>query len=153
MNVYTTNRRNECGTKASYLATIRAFKREFQTKVPRFLGHAADVSGNGGGKPAANIKIDGRSFAPQLQGQKGEPREWVYVELGGQKYIRDPRWKLTGKDELFDMKDAPFKQLAVAVDNTDQEAKAARERLKAAMAKLTTSEAGATVIPKKKKKD
>lgn len=119
---------------------------DFSDMLPTFLEL-------GGGKPAANIKIDGCSFSPQLLGQKGEPREWVYVELGGQKYIRDPRWKLTGKDELFDMKDAPFKQLAVSIDNPDQEAKAARERLKAAMTKLTASESGAPVVPKKKKKD
>src|SRR5262249_55772306 len=35
----------------------------------------------GGAKLPAAVTLDGHSFAPQIKGQKGKPREWVYVEL------------------------------------------------------------------------
>ena len=73
--------------------------------------------------------LDGHSFAAQLQGQKGQPREWIYVELAGKRYVRADRWKLTGAGELYDLKDAPFKEAPVAADATDPEATAARKHL------------------------
>jgi arylsulfatase A len=38
-----------------------------------------------GAKLPAGVTIDGRSFAPQLRGQKGQPREWIFCHY-------DPRW-------------------------------------------------------------
>jgi arylsulfatase A len=78
-------------------------------------------------------KIDGHSFAPQILGEKGQPREWAYVHLGVNRYVRSDRWKLTGTGELFDMKDAPFRQIPVAKDTGDEEAKAARAKLQAVL--------------------
>ena len=49
------------------------------------------------------VKLDGHSFAPQIRGEKGTPREWVYVELNGKSYVRDARFKLTNRGELFDL--------------------------------------------------
>ncbi len=80
-----------------------------------------------------NVEIDGRSFAPQLRGEKGTPREWVYVELNGKSYVRDARFKLTGTGEMFDLSDAPFKEIPVAQDTTDSDAKAARKSLQAVL--------------------
>ncbi len=54
-------------------------------------------------------KIDGHSLAPQLRGEVGQLREWAYVQLGKNHYVRSERWKLTGDGQLFDMKDAPWK--------------------------------------------
>ncbi len=102
----------------------------------------------GGAKLAAERKIDGRSFAPQVRGEKGRPREWAYVQLGDKRYVRGPRYKLTGTGELFDMKEAPFRQIAVAKDSTDPEVMAARTSLQAALDSLKSDEA----TPKKKKK-
>lgn len=108
----------------------------------------------GKGKPAAGIKADGHSFAPQLRGEAGSPREWVYVQLNGQYYIRNPKWKLTSSGELFDMKDAPFKEHLVSSVSTDPAAVAARSRLQTAVNALRASEATTTAatMPKKKKK-
>jgi arylsulfatase A len=108
----------------------------------------------GDGKPAEGIKIDGQSFAPQVRGETGTPREWIYMQLGNERYVRDPRWKLTGTGALFDMKEAPFKQILVPESSTDADAKAARERLKTELNKLLASAAGdaAGAPPKKKKK-
>lgn len=91
------------------------------------------------GKLAEGITIDGRSFAPQIRGEMGTPRDWIYMHLHTKYYIRDPRWKLTGKGEFFDMKEAPFKEIAVSKDTADLAARAARERLQGELDKLLAS--------------
>jgi arylsulfatase A len=80
-----------------------------------------------------NVTIDSRSFAPQLRGEKGTPREWVYVELNGKSYVRDARFKLTGTGEMFDLSGAPFKEIPVTMDTPDADAKAARKSLQAVL--------------------
>ena len=104
-----------------------------------------------GVKAAEGRVIDGRSFAPQLRGEKGQPREWAYVQLGDQRYVRSDRWKLTGKGELFDMRDAPHRQIAVAADSSDAAASAARAKLQKALDHLS-AEAAKEVLPPGKKK-
>jgi arylsulfatase A len=83
----------------------------------------------GGAKLPAGAIIDGHSFAAQIKGEKGDPREWIYVELSGNSYVRNARWKLTNHGAFFDMKDAPFAEIPVPGDTTDPEAMAARKRL------------------------
>jgi arylsulfatase A len=91
-----------------------------------FFATFADLAG---AKLPDGVTFDSHSFAPQLRGEKGSPREWVYVQLGGKWYVRDQGWKLNHDGELFDMSDAPFVEKAVATDASDPAAKAARERL------------------------
>jgi arylsulfatase A len=86
------------------------------------------------------VTLDSRSFAPQIRGEKGTPREWVYVELDGKRYVRDARWKLTGEGELFDLTEAPFKEIAVAKDSTDEAAVAGRKRLQDVLQNLIGKE-------------
>lgn len=83
----------------------------------------------GGAKLPEGKTIDGHSFAAQIKGEKGQPREWVYVELSGKSYVRNARWKLTNGGEMFDLKDAPFNEIPVPNDTTDAEAVAARKTL------------------------
>ena len=90
----------------------------------------ADVAG---AEPPRDLVIDGRSFAPQLRGEHGSPREWVFVMLGRHWYVRDAGWKLTDTGELFDMRDAPFAEHAAAAG---VDADAARRRLGAVLAQL-----------------
>jgi len=86
-----------------------------------------------GAKLPKGVTLDSHSFAPQIAGKKGSPREWVYVELNGNSYVRDARFKLTGNGELFDLSDAPFKEIKVAKDSTDSDAVAARKSLQAVL--------------------
>jgi len=88
----------------------------------------------GGAKLSEGFKYDGRTFAPQLRGEKGTPREWAYVQLGGKWFVREQGWKMNESRELFDMSDAPFTEKPVAVD-TDA-SRAARTRLAAVLAEL-----------------
>ena len=62
----------------------------------------------GGAKLPEGVTLDSRSFAPQIKGEKGGPRDWVYVELNGKSYVRDARFKLTNGGELYDLSDAPY---------------------------------------------
>lgn len=100
------------------------------TDFSDFFATSADL---GGAKLPEGVKIDGVSFAPQLRGEKGTPRDWVYVELNGRSYVRDAKYKLTAGGELFDLSDAPFKEIAVARDTTDEAANAARKSLQAVL--------------------
>jgi arylsulfatase A len=86
-----------------------------------------------GAKLPEGVTIDGHSFAPQLRGEPGTPRKWIFVQLGGAWYVREPLWKLTGKGELYDMKDAPFVETPVPADAENAEATAARKRLQAVL--------------------
>ena len=59
--------------------------------------------------------IDGRSFLPQLRGEPGNPREWIFAHhdpLPGhgkdgyylQRWAQDQRWKLYDDGRLFDVR-------------------------------------------------
>jgi len=48
------------------------------------------------------VTIDGQSFAAQIKGEAGTPREWVYVELNGKSLCPQmPRFKLTNGGEAL----------------------------------------------------
>ena len=104
----------------------------------------------GGAKLPEGVTFDGRSFAPQLRGEKGTPRDWVYVQLGAKWYVRDQGFKLTQSGELFDMSDAPFVEKPVPADANDETAAAARTRLQAVLDKLSPA-TGKTATPVAKK--
>jgi arylsulfatase A len=81
-------------------------------------------------------KIDGRSFLPQLRGEKGQPREWIYcwyARNGGaaadQEFAMDHTHKLYRDGRLFDLtKDADEERPLDAGAAT-----AARKRLQEAL--------------------
>jgi arylsulfatase A len=100
------------------------------TDFSDFFATCADLAG---AELPKDTKIDGHSFAPQLRGEKGKPREWVYVELNGKSYVRDAKYKLTNGREMYDLSEAPFKEIPVARDTDDQSAKTARKSLQAVL--------------------
>jgi arylsulfatase A-like enzyme len=100
------------------------------TGLVDFLPTLAEVAG---AEVPSGQPIDGQSFAPQMLGERGTPREWVFVMLGRHWYVRDAGWKLTDTGELFDMRDAPFAEREAAAG---ADAEAARRRLGAVLAKL-----------------
>ena len=110
---------------------------DFSDILPTFVEVA-------GAKLPASMTYDGRSFAPQLRGREGKPREWIFVQLGSRWYVRDDGFKLNQAGELFDMKDSPFVEQLVAADSKDKTAAAARKRLQAVLDKLDPA-AGKTI--------
>ncbi len=89
-----------------------------------------------GAKLPTNITFDGRSFASQLHGKKGNPRDWIFVELGKHWYAREMNWKLNESGELYDMSGAPFEEKLVPADKINGKALSAKERLQAVLSKL-----------------
>ena len=89
-----------------------------------------------GVKLPEGMKFDGRSFAPQLRGEKGTPREWAYVQLNAKWFVRERAFKMNEAAELFDMSDAPFVEKPIAADADTEASKAARQRLTAVLAEL-----------------
>jgi arylsulfatase A len=71
-------------------------------------------------------KLDGTSFAKQLNGGKANPRNWIFTELGNDWYVREANWKLNRAGELFDMRNAPFEEKLTPVSDST---KAIKENL------------------------
>ena len=68
--------------------------------------------------------LDGVSFAPQLRGQTGEPREWIYCYYNPRpertepaRFVRDQRWKLYGDGRFFDVAHDPLEKNAIDEQN------------------------------------
>jgi arylsulfatase A len=108
----------------------------------------ADVAG---ARLPPAVRFDGHSFAPQLRGEKGTPREWIFVQLDSRWYVREDHWKLDHLAELFDMHGAPFEESLVAAETADPAAIAARKRLAAVLAELNPAGGKAEPPPKNKK--
>lgn len=77
--------------------------------------------------------IDGKSFAAQILGKPGQPREWVFLQLAAQWYTLEKGWKLNQNGELFDLSRAPFEEIPVPADTANPAALAARQRLQKAL--------------------
>jgi arylsulfatase A len=93
----------------------------------------ADIAG--AKLPTKNV-LDGRSFSPQLLGKKGNPRDWIFIELGNKWYVRDAKWKLNRANELYDMSNAPFDEKLVLASSDNAESAAERKKLTEILAQL-----------------
>ena len=80
--------------------------------------------------------LDGVSFAPQLEGKHGSPREWVHSLYNKQYFVRNSGWKLRENGDLYDISNAPYEEKLVAPANETMESRAAREELKAVAERL-----------------
>lgn len=99
-----------------------------------FLPTFAELAG---AKLPGKTIIDGRSALAQFTGRRpSQGREWAFIQLARQWYVRNAGWKLNQASELFDMSQAPFEELPVAKDTKDPAAKTARQRLQAALDQL-----------------
>jgi hypothetical protein len=86
------------------------------------------------------VTIDGRSFLPQLRGQKGNPRQWLfchYTRDGGaetpKRFVRDKRWKFYDTGELFDVQADPLEERPIPPGQGGEKAAAARQRFQAVL--------------------
>ncbi|MBL7139717.1 MAG: sulfatase-like hydrolase/transferase [Planctomycetes bacterium] len=88
----------------------------------------------------ADLAIDGRSFLPQILGQKGNPREWIYCwysregkSAQAKVFARNQRYKLYTSGELYDVPSDPFEKKPLKADALDPEAKRVRQMLQGAL--------------------
>jgi arylsulfatase A len=103
---------------------------DFSDFLPSFV-EAAQV------KLPQNIEYDGRSFVPQLRGEKGDPRNWVYCHYDQGKngptgrrhgrFAREKRYKLYMNGNLYDVPADLLEEHPL--EGNSPEAKAARARL------------------------
>ncbi|MBI9016396.1 MAG: sulfatase-like hydrolase/transferase [Phycisphaerae bacterium] len=85
-----------------------------------------------------NVKIDGQSFFPQLKGQKGNPRDAIFMYYNPRpvakpnqesSFARDKRWKLYSDGKLYDIKNDVMEKSPITVDKDTQETKTIRRKL------------------------
>jgi arylsulfatase A len=89
------------------------------------------------------VKLDSHSFAAQVKGERGTPRDWVYVELNGKSYARNARFKLTNAGDLYDLSEAPYKEAPVSSTTSDPAALAARKQLQEVLKEHPAAPGGA----------
>lgn len=88
----------------------------------------------------AEMKSDGRSFLPQLRGERGTPREWIYSWYsrdGKREEARecafDQKYKLYRTGDFFNLRDDAEEKRPLKVDALQGEAAQASKRLQAAL--------------------
>ena len=88
----------------------------------------------------ADLKIDGRSFLPQLRGEKGNPRDWLYAwynPSGGAtaqaEFAHDARYKLYTDGRFFNVQKDDLENSPLKESGLDATAKAAKAKLQAAL--------------------
>lgn len=112
---------------ASWPGTIAAGKTNLSLlNFCDVLPTLAEISGASLSK---DIKMDGRSFAPQLRGEKGQSREWVYTQLGHKMFARDQRYLLHEDGRLYDIQNDLFERSNLGADDV----KDVRQRLQAVL--------------------
>ncbi len=104
---------------------------DFSDVMPTLI----EVAGATGPK---GVTLDGRSFAPQLRGRPGNPRDWVYTELRGKRFVRSKDWRLRGDGTLIDLRGERYgtKTSYEPGEDASPEAKAARKRLQAVLDRI-----------------
>ena len=83
----------------------------------------------GNAESPQHVKIDGKSFAPQIQGKKGQPREWAYTEWKGNAWIRTQDWKLYRDSKLYDMKNDLLENYPIFTKSDSEDSAVMRKKL------------------------
>jgi arylsulfatase A len=100
----------------------------------------------------ANLELDGRSFYPQLRGEPGKPRDWIYCWYGkGAKseFARNHRYKLYRGGDFFDVSNGDADDRPLDVNLLSDEAVAARRLLQSALDQFTDARPAQFAAPAK----
>ncbi|MHC4248482.1 MAG: sulfatase-like hydrolase/transferase [Planctomycetota bacterium] len=93
----------------------------------------------GGGQVPTDRKIDGRSFAPQLRGERGNPRDWVFCwyERNGKRsgkvkrFARNQVYKLYHDGRFYNIPADELEKKQLSPNQIDTSAREVQARLKA----------------------
>lgn len=102
------------------------------------------IAGMAGARFPEGVTIDGKSFLPQLRGEKGNPREWVLVHHDPRpgwdkdgytlvRFARDQRFKLYSDGKLYDVPADLLERSPIPPGQGGPEAEAARKKLQAVL--------------------
>lgn len=120
----------------------------------------------GGGKLPRDRVIDGRSFLPQLKGEKGNPRDWIFCwyERNGRRqsnkvkrFARNQTYKLYHDGKFYNVPADELEKRNLQPGEINTEARAVRAQLQAVLDKMAEAEKkypygrGPKTNPKKKK--
>ncbi len=117
-----------------------------QTGPPRVCGDLVDstdflptLCAAAGVLLPKDLPCDGRSFLPQIKGQAGEPREWIYCWYSPRgdvprEFAFDQSFKRYSTGEFFDLKSDPDETKPLAIAALGGAAAEAAERLGNALA-------------------
>ncbi len=67
-----------------------------------------------------DVIIDGISFAPQVFGKKGKPREWLYTLFKDQDWVRTKEWKLYRDGRMYDLNADPYELHPIEIKNASE---------------------------------
>jgi arylsulfatase A len=102
-----------------------------------FLPTLAEVTG---ARLPAGVTVDGRSFAPQLRGQKGQPREWIFCHYDPRwanfpftRYAQDKQLKLYHDGVIYDYRQDPLETSPLAQTSLTPAQAAGRRKLQKAL--------------------
>lgn len=115
-----------------------------------FLPTICDAAGI---KLPAGLKVDGRSFLPQLRGEQGNPREWIYSWYSPRgealrEFAFNQQFKLYRTGEFYDLgKDLEEKQ-PLKTASLKGEAAAAAKQLQSALDQFTDARPAHLPVPK-----
>jgi len=86
------------------------------------------------------LPVDGKSFLPQLKGEKGHPREWVYCWFSrdgnpsrAKEFARNQRYKLYRTGEFYDLNNDIQEKAPLKDKDLDEEAMKVRTMLQNAL--------------------
>jgi arylsulfatase A len=102
--------------------------------VPTLL-HAAGL------QPPPSLKLDGRTFLPQILGAEGQPRDWIYswysprqsADMTVREFAFNQRYKLYRTGEFFDLSRDLEEKQPLKVASLDGEPAAAAKVLRGAL--------------------
>ncbi|MSR31698.1 MAG: arylsulfatase [Gemmataceae bacterium] len=134
------------GTHVSLIANLPGLVKAGQVRqdlvdTTDFFPTLVDFAGI---KPAG-LSLDGRSFLPQLKGEKGNPREWTYCWYSrnggptGVEFARNQRFKLYGDGKMFDLTKDELEKAPLNLAGLQGEAVGVKELLGKALEKYATA--------------
>jgi arylsulfatase A len=77
-------------------------------------------------RPPGELMVDGRSILPQLKGQVGQPREWIYGwyardgKTNAKEWVRDKNYKLYRSGELYNVTVDLYEQNPLDIENLER---------------------------------
>jgi arylsulfatase A len=88
-------------------------------------------------------EVDGRSFLPQLRGEHGNPREWIFCHYDPRwgrwepaRFVMDHRWKLYEDGRLFDLRSDPQEENPLVGVDLGMEAERIRDRFRGVLDRM-----------------
>lgn len=102
----------------------------------------------GGGKLPTDRKLDGRSFLPQLKGERGNPRDWVFCwyERNGkrdgnvQRYARNQTYKLYHDGRFYNVPADELEKRNLRPGEIDTDAEEIQSQLQAVLDTMSAAE-------------